>query len=244
MIFKFIEKKIVLDCFTCKEIFLKTSPIEHATKHLPDWWKKLPPSYNDKNEFFPSPTMKNCMGLINYYKNSLAIPLWSEMCIKVENTQYWWQFSDQKTEAVVHDLTKQATGFLHNHGHIKIVAPWVIKTKESIDWVWSQPTYNFHKDNINIKVLPGTVNFYKERAVNINLLVPLEHDKIYTLPHGQVMAHLTPMSNKKVEIKRHLVSYEEFENINSHSTSISFINKYKTVNDSVEKFLKCPYTNH
>lgn len=241
MLFRFPKKKIVVDCFTSSEGIITASPVTLATKHLPNWWKKLPVSYIADGTFFPSPTMKNCVGMIDYYKNSIAIPLWSEMCIDVDQFSFQWQFSDKETEAGSHDVDNQARGFLSDHGHLKIISPWLFKTKEAISWVWSQPLYSFNKDNLNLKILPGILDFSKQRATNINLLIPLGQNKTYLLEHNQVMAHLTPMSDRKVEVVRHLISRDEYFTISTNGTPLSFTRKYRVVTSAINKFSDCPF---
>lgn len=241
MIFKFLKKPIVLECFTSDEQVLETAPITSAAKQMPDWWKKLPNYYQKPNSFTPFATMKGCVGMIDYYTNSISIPLWSELHIKVEGKQYWWQFSDPSSFATVHPLDVEANDFVQNHGHIKLTPPWLLKTKEDINWVWSQPIYSFHEDNIDLKIIPGILNLKNQMAININTLIPLNQTNIYKLNCGQVLAHLTPMSDRKVEVKRHLVDENEFKRLSGLRKPIAFLNKYKKIIKQKQKFSDCPY---
>jgi hypothetical protein len=86
MLFLFPKKKIVLDCFTYSESVLQTAPITNAMKHIPSWWKKLPSAHFEET-FFPTPTMKGCVGMVDYYANSVALPLWSEIIINVDSNK-------------------------------------------------------------------------------------------------------------------------------------------------------------
>lgn len=241
MLFRFLEKPIVLDCFTSLQQILETAPITNANKHIPDWWKKLPTHYVRPNAFTPSPTMRGCAGMIDYYANSVALPLWSEVHIKVQGRAYWWQYSDESCKANPHNLDDEATGFVDNHGHIKLIPPWIVQTKEDINWIWSQPVYGFDEDNLDLKVPPGVLNFKNQVAVNVNILFPLNQEKIYKLPFGLVLAHLTPMSERKVQIKRHLVDENEFKRLNNMHNSISFLSKYRKIVKQKQKFADCPY---
>jgi len=241
MIFKFPKKKVVLDCFTHYEHILQTAPITNAIKHIPDWWKALPVSF-EKEGFIPSGTMKNCSGLVEYYKNSIAIPLWSDLIIKVNNQEgYTWKFADDRTEVVVHDM-RQRIDFLGSYGHMKIQAPWQLKTKEKVQWVWSQPSYSFSDENIGIQIPPGVINYYNQGDANINLLFPVtQGDKTYLLKQGQVMAHLTPMFDNKIEIVRHLVSEQEYSKMIPLGFANTFHNRRANYEKQQEKFLDCPY---
>jgi hypothetical protein len=241
VIFKFPKKKIVLDCFTNKEFVLRSAPIAHAIKHIPDWWRALPNSYVEKNSFFPSVTMKHCAAMVNYYANSVAIPLWCDLAIEVRSDKSCrWQFSDEYTQSIVHPL-QQRGNFLDNHQHLKIESPWCLETKQDIKWVWSQPTYSFNKDAEGIKVLPGVLDFYNQYGTNINLMFSLDREAKFFLPQGQAMVHLTPMFDGEVKIVRHLISNEEYARKIELHTSITFVNKFKKAVDRRQQFSDCPY---
>lgn len=239
MIFKFTKKKIVLDCFTCNENILKTAPIVLAPKLIPDWWKQLPNS-TYKDSFYPKGTMRNCVGMVEYYKKSVAIPLWSDLAIKVIPDTFIWQFSDRSTKADVHDISTEATGFLNNWGHFKIISPWLLATKEDINWVWSHPTYSFPHNN-DIIMPSAVINFKHQHAINLNMLINLSQQKTITVHQGQPMAHLTPMSDRKIEVVRHLISIEEYNRKYTSMDMISFFSKYRTVTKRNKQFSDCPY---
>jgi hypothetical protein len=67
---------------------------------------------------------------------------------------------------------------------------------------------------------------------------------VTTIPQGQPMAFLTPMSDRKVEIARHVISKEEWNKKYGMANQISFVNKYKNVVDRVKQFSDCPFHNH
>ena len=241
MLFKFPKKKIVLDCFTTEHYVAEYAPIVPAMKLIPVWWKELPNSYPLNTKVGRQGTMRNCVGMVDYYKNSIAIPAWSELEIKIfDNGTYVWQFADLKTSAVVHDIKKQATSFLNNYGHLKINSPWAFKTKENISWVWTAPTYNY-SDTCEIISLPAVVNYHYQNTTAINLLFPLSQEKLILIPHKRPLALITPMSDRKVEIVRHVISKEEMEKISNKQTSISFIRKYSEIIKSQEFFKDCPF---
>jgi len=241
MIFKFPKKKIVLDCFTSNELILQTAPIVPAIKLIPDWWKELPKFYTFQSSLNISPTMKYCISMVDYYKKSVAIPMWSDLIIETqENGSFNWQFSDRKTSAGPHH-EQQRTNFLSNHAHLKIHSPWFFKTKEDVKWVWSQPMYSLEEDSAGIKVLPGVIDFYNQMATNINLLIPCDKKQTYFYKQGRPLVQLTPMSDRKFEIVRHLISQDEFDNFIGAHSAITFLNKYFNVVNKRNQFADCPY---
>jgi len=246
MLFKFPQKKIVLDCFTTNEHILKTAPIVPAVKLMPDWWKNLPKSYQGEGEgsFFPKPTMKHCIGMVDYYTKSIVMPLWSDLAINIKSqTEYEWQFSDLFSTASPHNISQQASGFLSGYAHIKLNSPWIFNTKEHISWVWSHPVYSYPNSN-SVVCFPAVLDYRMQHGTNINLLVNTDTPKTIIIPQGQPMVHMTPMSDRKVEIVRHLISKEELAQKTSDSTPITFLSKYRKIIDRTEQFSDCPYHNH
>ena len=239
--FFFKKPKVILDCFTFDECIAKATPVDFSLKHFPEWWKKLPKSIMPEQGFYDLPTMKTCSGLVDYYKNSITLPMWSDLAICVKNKQYTWQFADRETEGEVHNIN-QRSGFLpvDRFGHLKISSPWIFKTKENINWIWSHAVYNFECPDDFI-VLPGSVNYSKINSTHINLAIPLETNKLINIEIGQPMIHISPMTEKNIEIKRHVVSKEEFNRLDIYKNKKTFVNSFLKNQNLEKKFNKCPY---
>lgn len=240
MIFFFKKKEIVLDCFCSDEYLLRTQPVEKSTKFYPEWWKKLDNNVNGGK--WPSSTMKRCLGFTDYFTNSFTIPLWSDLAIKIdENRLFEWQFSDQKSTADVHP-PEQRGEYLpeSSYGHMKIHSPWAFKTKEDIMFSWSSPIWNFDLPD-SIIIPPAIIKFYIQHQSHVNLFVNLKEQKNLLIPFGQPMAQLLPMTERKVKLVRHLVDEKEIKRITSIQTPVTFINKYRSINNYLEKFSDCPY---
>lgn len=244
MLFKFPQKKIVLDCFTDQEYLLKSAPIEHALRLAPEWWKVLPAAYSTPKSLGPKATMKKCAGFKDYYAKAIALPMWSDLLIQVnKDRSYQWQYSDRISDVQLHDTKTQAPGFLPDYGHMKLVSPWFLRTNESIGWVWTHPAYNF-KDSNDLVSLPAVVDYQYQHGTGINLMVNLREPKQILIPHGQPMVLMLPMSDRKVKIERHLVSPEELTRIKSIHAHITFLDKYKNFKNRAEQFKKCPFHKH
>ena len=74
MFFWFKKKKVVLECFTDNDIAFNYAKIERMDKFFPEWWKKTK-KYSDKG----IPTIKGCVGFIDYYKKGITIPSWNRI---------------------------------------------------------------------------------------------------------------------------------------------------------------------
>ena len=237
MLFKFLKKKIVLDCFTAEPYVIRYAPILPAVRYIPDWWKALPKDYFSDIKLI---NMRHCAGMTEYYKQSVALPLWCDLSINVNNDKSInWQFSDNTTNAIHHSKI-QYDGFLENYTHIKIESPWFFRSEKNVNWVWSHPVYNY-KHNDDAVSVPGITNFYYQHAANINLFIRTEKERHILIPHNTPMALLTPMSDRKVKIVRHLVDKKEMERFGRKSILIKFKAKYKTVVKNTDKFLDCPF---
>jgi hypothetical protein len=237
----FIRPKIHLDCFTSRADVIEYAPVVSGMEVIPDWWKALPKiDVSHVNGFSPAPTMKTCVGMHEYYKKSIAMPLWSELFIDIDsNKQYKWQFSDLTTEAHIHGA-HQYLNFLtyDNQAHLKIRSPWFFKCKKDISWLMTEPIYN--RATLRAYTTPtGILNFYKQGTTNIQLFIDVAASMSFSIPFRTPFL-FTPMSDKKIVVHRHLIDEEQFHRYESLSNPITFINKYK----SQQNVVKCPYKDH
>lgn len=234
-----------MDVFTFRTGVYKLYPVDYSTKFFPEWWKKLPKEYMDKNNNNRlSSTMKRCEGFIDYYKNSISIPLWSDLALNIrsEFNTVNWDFSDMITSATTHPWY-QMEGLMRDQqfSHIKINSVWNLKTKEDIYWTWSQPMWNFD-DPFTIIVPPAVINFKYQHSTNINIFIKTSIDKFMILPVGMPMANLTPITEKEVVLHRHLISEKEYHEMDDISYANSFTHKYRNAKKILqEKESKCPF---
>jgi hypothetical protein len=236
----FIKPKIHLDAFTYSKSAIEVNPIEHGNKYLPKWWKELPKQLYLPNDFFPQKTMKTCYGLHQYYDASLCIPLWSELALCIQNGTYSWQFADNSSRAEMHNKA-QYTGFVNEKEsiHLKLEAPWIFETKKDIRWILSHPIYNT-TNFYDYAVCPGVLNFHKSLKPNIQLMINVNQYKTINIEQGTPMAFITPMSEAKVVIHRHLIDKTKYEVKESIANPVSFINSYA---NRMKKTI-CPYKDH
>lgn len=234
-----------MDCFIDNEYIAQTAPIEKASAFIPDWWRTLPSRYTAHNAPLqtPEPTIKTCFGFTQLFANSIGIPLWTELCIQTyDDSSMRWIFSDLKTHAMSHP-SEQTGGLLERTGyhHLKISPPWRFKCSHDIKFLLSPPTYNMIGMGLdNITILPGVLEFKTLNQCNINMLIKKQPSSHMTIPAGTMMLNITPLSEKKVVIKRHVISTTERDEMDIRR--LSFINSYKTTKRAINKFSKCPYS--
>ncbi len=221
-------KEIVLDCFTANANAFTHAKPEQAFKFLPAWWKNI--SLPDTKAFRPPTNMKHCRGFIDYFRYGFALPLWSDLHVKVGpiGTQYYeWQYSDLISNIEPHDFT-QMGNFLkpETHVHLKLVNPWFFRSSEDIYWSWSAFGWKDFAPT-NVHVVPGVISYTHQTSTNINLIVSrTETEQLIQLDFRTPLVHLLPMSERRVKIKHHLITNEEVERMKAIGTAVAFTNSY------------------
>lgn len=211
------SKKIVVDCFTVLDYVYDFTPIDHGTKFFPDWWKETGSTCQDGNNL----TIKNCIGVIDYYKKSLVIPSWFEMELTIyprndpERRSYFYESSNRHTvDKQSHHASQFEKFALDNGQNMKLDSPWCMKTKENLFWTWTQPTWNMRNNLRNFTMLPAVVNYKYQHSTNVNFFIMNEDEEkhAYIAPNTPLIM-LHPMTDKEIEIKKHLVSEKEYQRL-------------------------------
>lgn len=233
-----MQKPIKLDCFISESDIFHSEPIDKAEKFLPDWWKKLPGSYLDQNQFIETPTIKGCPGLVDYFKYGFMIPLWSDLKIYIGNNELaesQWQFADNRSNMVIHDKKQRGDFLTDKTTHFKIVSPWRIVCSESLPWICSIPTWSQSK-SIDFFGVTGVINFFYNHDTNINFFV--QHnttDRIINIEKGLPMFHCIPLTQRPIQIRTHLVDAKDMYKKAPLYYRGSFTNRYRKY---VAKFQK------
>jgi len=238
--FFFIKKSsLVIDCFTDSRTAFEYSKIDFANKFLPDWWKKLPKQIDAT--FYPIPTMKTCAGVINLYRTGLVLPMWSELAVKVGRVgsrDIAWQYADLASNAEVHTPDQYGDYYpTEKYAHLKLTSPWFINYNKSVKTLWSQPTFSMESLGDYV-MLPGVVDLQASPTVNVNFFFIRDRyeDKVVNINFNQPVAQIIPLTDKKIELKHHLISNQEMRQKNFQRTH--FLNSYSK---QVEQ--GCPF-NH
>jgi hypothetical protein len=206
------NKKIIIDCFTYSHDVYEYAKIEHAIKYVPDWWKETLAVYNEKL------TVKKCPAFLNFFKRGLVIPSWFELEISISKKEekIWkWECSSVYFDMTdSHDST-QFEKFAGPDGqNFKFTSPWVFRTKEDVDFLWSQPTWNMRENLFKFCNLPAVVNFKDQNSTNINYFFEYKEEETFIkIEPLTPLVVLHPLSEREIEIRNHLVSTGEFNNI-------------------------------
>ena len=245
MIFLFKKRKLVVDMFTCRQMIFDAAKPKAAAHFYPQWWKDLKLEIPIPTGLFPTATMKRCMGLVDHYKHGIIQPLWSDYTLEVGavGDPHWaGQFSDNTSTMSQHPaILRGSFGPESHYCHMKFDNPWVTSCKEDVYFKWEQPTWSMPSLSSYI-LLPGTTEFKYQYSMNVNVLFIKGATKTtHRLKFGQPLVHLTPLTERPIDLRHHMVTREEY-NKYMQGEKLSNINRYREyrrVRESEES--KCPF---
>jgi hypothetical protein len=255
--FIFKNKPLVVDAFTFVPITHELFPIKRAIYSLPDWWKNLPNSYDKqiaRTITVKDGTMKNCSGFKELYKSGFMLSMWTDLKINIpEDYTFTGQFDAVMAhrplqsigwEDFVTHSPEQYNNVYSDLVHCKLMSPWFITQKQDFKWMWSEPTWNTLEYNSDVKILPGVIDFKNQNQVNVNLFLK-KSGHLLEIDAGKSIAQLIPLTDRKIEIKNHLVTAQEWIRIGSNSAhNFKFFNGYSTLKNKrkeLENEKKCPF---
>ena len=220
--------EIHLDCFTCDNDVYMNTPIVKAGKTFPDWFKELPKAEHKflidektENHFHKTNhNLKNCQGILELYKKGIVLESWCDyhMKMNMENLtpHYWW--SGNQKAIGFHTKEQIGNGF-SNHHHMKLISPWFLREKTGIKFMWVGAEWAL--DKFNFKTLPAIISFDTQQETNVNIMYPYE-TKEFTIPIGNPLIHVIPLSEKILKFKNHLVKSNELNKIVTKTGRASF----------------------
>lgn len=237
---------LVLDCFTPDSNAATLTPIAKAGSYVPDWWRQLPKNSIDKATLKDKMSMRHCAGFVDLYAKSLVLPMWSDFRVAVAPegvNEFKFEYANGYSEAHVHVQSHRGT-YLHekNYLQMKLLSPWALYTKEEVYWSMFQASYNVD-DPSETSILPGMMEFKNLHNLNVQLAIKRKkfESDIVTIPCGQPLIHMVPMTDKKVDVRIHQVSFEEFTH--KRVTPPFFSLGYKKAAALRERVTKCPFSN-
>lgn len=247
MIFWFKKKQAVLDCFTPHSYIQELYPIGKASHHYPEWFTNLPKPdiLNHDREYWTN--MKKCVGFLNYFKESIAMPFWENAAIRYTQNNIR---VDSQIGITTHDKS-QFTGFLDDtYQHIKISTPWIFKANVKTKFIQTFPIWCYQSESILERIIhcPGITDFYYQHSTNVNLFLKRPTritSESGILNAGVPLVFFTPLEDIKIKIKNHYVDSIEFENLKkSYPGMPGKLSAYfiaKRDRDKADKQKKCPF---
>ena len=240
------KKEIILNCYTNRADVYNFFPIVETKKNIPKWFKELPTPRFKKIEDRNSANLniKLCSGFTDYFKRGIAVPLWSDLFVRIgkKNTlDYEWHFADRCSGIEIHSSEETNNNFdplLYQH--FKITSPWLFSCDEDISFLAMEPGWHFDVLG-TARILPGVVNFKYQPNTNINMFFARENEGTDLLfPARMPIYHYFPLTDRKITIKNHLVSNEQFRKIFEKGNPFKFIREYEERKKAI-KTMPCPY---
>lgn len=235
------KKKLVLDAFTYSPAIMEAAPIDYAHKFYPNWWKELPkvPEWGHRTP--PIKNMKSCYGLIKQYAHGIIMPLWADMAFLFDGDRLDVRLADGSQ--IDSSSYGQWQGFLpeEDYYHIKVMSPWLLRCDEEISFSFQQCVWNM-PDISTVIVPPGVVDFKYQHVTNINMFVNRNTKReSLILPYGQPMVQITPHTERKLVLNRHLVSKENFLAMNDRNLGTSFSGSFLKRRRVIKEKGACPF---
>lgn len=238
---------IHVDSFTFLPDVYRLTPVVNSYKSKPDWFLKLPPLDKENQQAFLNTkkevkNIRTCYGFLEFFNKGVVIENWCDIGVRTEgNGDLFYRVSSGPVPEL-HNPVQYNKGFTDYH-NIKLISPWKFKSKEKVKFLMVGSEWNL--DKFNIKILPGVLDLDITSGTNIFLMTPKAPQK-YIIPVGNPLVHIIPLSEKKMKITNHLVTYEEFEKFTSTSriTYLGWrkVKKLLIKKDSREKQTKkCPF---
>jgi hypothetical protein len=230
------SKTVVVDMYTHRPEVLRHAQVQPAGANKPKWWKMLPSLPDDRTDL---KNMKACAGFNDLYSRGFMMPMWSDVILEFgEIGKDWWEYkyADGVSDGTFHgEESRQGWVKDTEYQHMKFNSPWLAKTDEHIDFMYTNMAYE-NSDPLDWFVMNGILNFKHQSALNINIIAKREDKpKQLFFKFQQPIVMLVPLTDRKVVFRHHLVSQEEWLNIEAErNNQVTFQRKYY-------KKSKCPF---
>jgi hypothetical protein len=245
MVFFNFNKTLELTAYTCRPEVFNYAPIVKATKLLPKWVAKCPVEAEVALQF-NSPlkanvgTIKRCVGLTEHYKRGVVLPLWTDIMTHVgaiDSNQDSFHYSslDGITQVVAHHPEQFGGGIdLSGLQHIKIHSPWLFVSNKNVSFWSVDLPWNFLETPPPLRILPGVLNFSKQHASHINMMLYRQEAALnLTLPYGMPLYHYVPLYDGPFKLNVELISEEQFKRLDTKSRSLTRDNYRKVASTIV-----------
>jgi hypothetical protein len=163
--------------------------------------------------------MKHCRGFIDLYKDSIIIPFWGKLKIDIsdnirKNVKWEGNYETYTNQPIQIHNELEYKGFTNNcYQQMKIISPWKCKTNKYVKFILTDPLYN-RTDLNEYSVLPGIVDFKYQTSTHVNIMTEYKNDDRFIIFDPLTpMAMLTPISEKDIIIKTHLIDVSEYKNL-------------------------------
>lgn len=239
------RRPVVVNCYTHQGFMYEHSQIRPTKEFSPKWLRDIPaklPIVDD--ELVEGKTLRLCSGLNQLLDTGYIIPMWADLKVRLgdrSHAQYKWALSDESLGAVIHP-PEQRGEYLPDteYSHLKLDNQWTLHCDEPIRFAMIDNTWMWDKPD-DVVIPAGILDFHYQHGLNVNIFFKRgDDDKTVFIPHGQPLAQLIPLTDRKVVFKHHLVTVDEYRKLDSLGGIIKFHgSEYKKRSNKSY----CPYSS-
>lgn len=228
----FIKKsQLTVDCFTCNPALYEYFPMSNSNKNYPEWWKNLNATFISESNsgiHHSIPTLKRCDALLGLYNQGFCMSMWSDLIIETnQQGEFRYQYSSDENAPLVSHSRKQLGPGFNDLIHVKMISPWLVEEKKGVQFLYTGASWNQINRLFEWNIVPGVVDFKNQSSTHVNFFLPIKETRI-ELSAGETIVHIIPLSDKKIELKNHLISLEEWNKKHlRYSYMSSFVGRFK-----------------
>lgn len=242
-IFKKAPLELTVHIEQSKAYLLEILPPRPAKTFVPSWYKNLQKFVTAKNTVgleHPSPTMKTCPVIFETLHKGFVIPLWSDLYLEVNHDgNYRYEFCSRGNHLNSHDREQLGNQFYPGFINIKLLSPWAIRTNKFKKFYLSSAFYHLNT-KLDFLIMPGFIDFYYNKAVHINILVPIPKQGISRIhiKAGTPLVQLIDTTMESFIMNYRIVSSDEFISLTNYRISHEFgTYKFKKFKNHLDKDL-------
>ena len=222
-----------LDFYTYDKTVKELQPIENRTRP-PSWWKQMKNSYevfkSRQGIKVPTPTIKTCPGVADYIRTPITLKLWSDVIFRVKPDGMVEAAEPipeaKKVRGAIHPRDQYSSEIYKDRAVFKLHGPWAVKASDKTNFMITEVHYSEDLRQHGILLSPGILNFYHQHTLNVFLVFPLKPEEYtVTLKYGTPLMSIYPMTSEKVEVRNHLCTHLEFEEMQDMYPS-TFLGRY------------------
>lgn len=180
--------------FSCSSGYVGLPEPQPAARHVPDWFKKVPPTYRDDAQFArqgnEQPTVKQCLPFLDAMTAGYIIPLWVDLVLQRQGNEVRFSWRD------VGPGTSTPVQPQHNWEYdgearqlFKLLNPWAIRTPPGYSCLFLAPLNRAHP----LETFAGLVDTDTYHLpVNFTFTVP-NNDWTGVIPRGEPVVQVIPL---------------------------------------------------
>lgn len=247
--FWFKTKEIVVDCFTYNPTLIENFAIDQASKYYPKYFKDIPkfvdiksssdPNIIDSKMLMRGGTIKTCTGLTDLFSTGFILPAWHEFNIEVTESGKVIipPVFEEMNEYDMHPRWQYGDNLYKGYVHIKLVSPWLVSESTGVKFTWNRCDWHRSDNAHSFNALSAVVDFKYQKVTHVNAFV--KNGSITRFEAGDPLVHLLPLSDKKVKIKHHLLSHNDWHTKHANYRLHSSYTNHRKLN--YPKQGKCPF---